>query len=89
MSTHYAIHINIMKQAEEKTEALSLRIPTWLKAALQDLADADRRQLSQYVRLALEVHVESKRQQQTETGTKVRLKRSADQNETEGKPARR
>lgn len=51
-----------MKQDDEKTEALSLRLPTWLKAALQDLADADDRQLSQYVRRALQAHVESKQE---------------------------
>jgi|RhiMethySRZTD1v2_1073278.scaffolds.fasta_scaffold671504_4 predicted DNA-binding protein len=48
---------------DDKTEALSFRVPSWLKQALQELSDADRRQLSQYVRLALERHVEAKRKE--------------------------
>ena len=48
---------------DDKTEALSFRVPSWLKQALQELSDADRRQLSQYVRLALEAHVDAKRKE--------------------------
>lgn len=44
-----------------KTEALSFRIPPELKAELQKLAIADRRELSVYVRLALEDHVAAKK----------------------------
>lgn len=49
---------------DDRIEALSFRIPSGLKAALQELADTDRRLLSQYVRLALEAHVEAKRKQE-------------------------
>jgi predicted transcriptional regulator len=44
-----------------KTEALSFRMPPELKAELQKLASADRRELSVYVRLALEDHVAAKK----------------------------
>lgn len=53
-------HCNTMamkKPAAAKAEALSLRIPTELKAGLQKLADADRRKLGPYVQLVLEQHV--------------------------------
>ena len=40
-----------------KTEHLSFRVPPELKDELQQLAAADRRELSVYVRLALEDHV--------------------------------
>jgi hypothetical protein len=42
----------------EKAKApLSYLVPASLKQALQDLADADRRKLGPYIRLALEAHV--------------------------------
>jgi hypothetical protein len=42
----------------EKAKApLSYLVPASLKQALQDLADADRRKLGPYFRLALEAHV--------------------------------
>jgi predicted transcriptional regulator len=44
-----------------KTEALSFRMPAELKSELQKLATADRRELSVYVRLALEDHVAAKK----------------------------
>lgn len=42
----------------KKTAPLSIRIKPDLKAALEALAQADRRPLSSYVELALEEHVE-------------------------------
>jgi len=44
-----------------KTEHLSFRVPPELKDELQQLAAADRRELSVYVRLALEDHVAAKK----------------------------
>jgi predicted transcriptional regulator len=44
-----------------KTESLSFRMPSELKSELQKLAAADRRELSVYVRLALEDHVAAKK----------------------------
>jgi predicted transcriptional regulator len=44
-----------------KTEILSFRVGPELKADLQKLAIADRRELSVYVRLALEDHVTAKK----------------------------
>jgi len=51
-----------MKQDVDKA-ALSYQVPASLKQALQDLADADRRKLGPYIRLALEAHVEAKRKE--------------------------
>jgi predicted transcriptional regulator len=39
---------------------LSFLVPKALRVALQELADADRRQLSNYLRIALEAHVKRK-----------------------------
>ncbi len=44
-----------------KTEILSFRVGPELKAELQKLAKADRRELSVYVRLALEDHVAARK----------------------------
>lgn len=41
---------------------LTLRLPDKLKEDLQNLADNDRRKLSDYIRIALEEHVESKKE---------------------------
>ena len=43
-----------------KTASLSYRVPADLKAALQKLADTDKRKLGAYVQLVLEEHVERK-----------------------------
>lgn len=51
-----------MKQDVDKA-ALSYQVPASLKRALQDLADADRRKLGPYIRLALEAHVEAAKKQ--------------------------
>jgi predicted transcriptional regulator len=51
-----------MKQDVDKA-ALSYQVPASLKQALQDLADAARRKLRPYIRLALEAHVEAKRKE--------------------------
>jgi predicted transcriptional regulator len=40
---------------------LSIRVPADLRKALQKLADADRRKLSDYIRLQLELLVDSKK----------------------------
>ena len=42
-----------------ETAPLSYRIPAWLKAELQKLADADRRSLGPYLVLVMEQHVEA------------------------------
>ena len=44
-----------------KTAAISYRIPAELKAALQRLADADKRKLGPYIQIVLEDHVASKK----------------------------
>ena len=54
-----------------KSEALSFRLPPELKSELQKLARADRRELSVYVRLALEDHVAAKK---AESGKSMKRK---------------
>ena len=44
-----------------KDAVVSYRIPGELKAALQKLADADKRKLGPYIRIVLEEHVDSQR----------------------------
>ena len=44
-----------------KTEHLSFRVSLELKDGLKKLADADRRDLADYVRIALEDHVATKK----------------------------
>lgn len=41
---------------------VSFRIRSDIKEALQDLANRDRRSLSSYIELALEAHIEAKKQ---------------------------
>jgi predicted DNA-binding protein len=47
----------MVKRGEEKM-ALSFLVPKSLKEALQELADADRRNLTNYLKVVLEKHVE-------------------------------
>jgi predicted transcriptional regulator len=49
---------------ENRTAALSYRVRPSLKAALEELAEKERRPLSQYLELVLEAHVEAKRAEQ-------------------------
>jgi hypothetical protein len=44
-----------------KDAVVSYRIPAELKAALQKLADADKRKLGPYIQIVLEEHVERRR----------------------------
>lgn len=44
-----------------KDAVVSYRIPGELKAALQKLADTDKRKLGPYIQIVLEEHVEQKR----------------------------
>jgi hypothetical protein len=53
----------MMSQEEQRSAALSFRITPSLKAALEQLAKADRRPLSNYLELVLEAHVEQKRKE--------------------------
>ena len=53
-----------------KTEALSFRVSPELKAELQKLADGDRRELSVYVRIALEDHVAAKKAEGDKSASK-------------------
>lgn len=46
----------------EETDVLSYRVPKWVKAELQKLADADRRKLGPYILLLLERHIEEAKQ---------------------------
>ena len=46
-----------------RTDPISFRIKAEIKQALERLAKADRRSLSQYIELALEDHVEAKMRQ--------------------------
>jgi predicted HicB family RNase H-like nuclease len=48
---------------EPRSAPLGLRITPRLKAELEALAKADRRTLASYVELALEAHVEAKKQE--------------------------
>jgi predicted DNA-binding protein len=48
---------------ELRSAPLGLRITPRLKAALEELAKADHRTLASYVELALEAHVEAKKQE--------------------------
>ena len=43
-----------------KDAVVSYRMPAELKAALQKLADADKRKLGPYIQIVLEEHVERK-----------------------------
>jgi hypothetical protein len=48
---------------ETRAAPLGLRITPSLKAALEELAQADRRTLASYVELVLEAHVEAKKKE--------------------------
>lgn len=48
------------EEKELRRAPLSLRIRPSLKAALDELAQSDRRQLAPYVEMVLEAHVEAK-----------------------------
>jgi hypothetical protein len=50
---------------ETRSAPVGLRIRPSLKAALQELAAADKRTVAAYVELVLEEHVASKRRQKT------------------------
>jgi predicted DNA-binding protein len=51
-----------------RTDPISFRIKAEIKQALERLAVADRRSLSQYIELALEAHIEAaERKQQRKT----------------------
>ena len=54
------------KEEEQRSAALSFRIRPSLKTALENLAKADRRPLSNYLEIALENHVEAETQKQPE-----------------------
>ena len=57
-------HVNIHSHTGQrmlKTAAISYRIPAELKAALQKLADADKRKLGPYIQIVLEEHVATKK----------------------------
>jgi hypothetical protein len=53
LSTYTSAHIHMPKDA-----VVSYRMPSELKAALQKLADADKRKLGPYIQIILEEHVE-------------------------------
>jgi predicted transcriptional regulator len=50
---------------------VSFRIRSDIKEALQDLANRDRRSLSSYIELALEAHIEAKKEANREKKMKV------------------
>ena len=50
---------------KERTEVISIRISKETKAALERLAKADRRPLSQYVAVVLEKHIEAAKPERT------------------------
>jgi predicted transcriptional regulator len=50
-----------MREQEKMTETVTIRLTPALKAALQELADADRRKLASYLTLVLEEFVSKKR----------------------------
>ena len=47
-----------MAKRDEEKAALSFLVPKSLKEALQELADTDRRNLTNYLQVVLEKHVE-------------------------------
>jgi predicted transcriptional regulator len=47
-----------MREQEKMTETVTIRMTPAVKAALQALADADRRKLASYLSLVLEEHAE-------------------------------
>jgi predicted transcriptional regulator len=53
-----------------RTDPISFRIKSEIKQALERLAREDRRSLSQYIELALEAHVEAKKQDGKKPKTK-------------------
>jgi len=57
LPTYRDIFQNMVRRDEEKA-ALSFLVPKSLKEALQELADADRRNLTNYLQVVLERHVE-------------------------------
>jgi hypothetical protein len=57
LSTYEDIFQHMVKRDAEKA-ALSFLVPKSLKQALQELADADRRNLTNYLQVVLEKHVE-------------------------------
>ncbi len=54
--------VNLQERTTHMTKdaVVSYRIPAELKAALQKLADADKRKLGPYIQIVLEEHVERK-----------------------------
>jgi uncharacterized protein (DUF1778 family) len=50
--------------AMRRTDPISFRIKADIKQALERLAKADRRSLSQYIELALEAHIEAAERKQ-------------------------
>ena len=52
-----------MPKADGDKVVLSYLVTKELKAALQKLADADRRKLGPYIQLVLEAHVEGKKKE--------------------------
>jgi uncharacterized protein (DUF1778 family) len=50
--------------AMRRTDPISFRIKAEIKQALERLAKADRRSLSQYIELALEAHIEAAERKQ-------------------------
>ena len=57
LSTYERTFTHMAKRDEEKA-ALSFLVPKSLKEALQELADNDRRNLTNYLQVVLEKHVE-------------------------------
>jgi replication-associated recombination protein RarA len=55
-----------MTQAEQRSAALSFRIKPSLKAALEELAKADMRPLSNYLEVVLKAHAEAESKKQQE-----------------------
>jgi hypothetical protein len=56
-----AVHLQKRTTHMAKDAVVSYRIPAELKAALQKLADTDKRKLGPYIQIVLEEHVEQKR----------------------------
>jgi len=61
-----------MAAGMKRTTSVNIRITDELRGELQRLADANKRTLSDYVRLILEEHAEVKREREEDAGKRKR-----------------
>jgi predicted transcriptional regulator len=61
-----------MAAGMKRTTSVNIRMTDELRGELQRLADANKRTLSDYVRLVLEAHAEVKREREEDAGKRKR-----------------